>query len=67
VGAVAVLAVLLYLALRAYAHAVGWTRAAPEEWIAYAGLNAIGAGVILHVAVGQRWPFASSAETGDHS
>jgi hypothetical protein len=51
----------LYVGLRAYAHAVGWTRAEPEEWIAYAGLNAIGAGVILHVAIGHRWPFARDA------
>jgi hypothetical protein len=67
-SAVATVAALLYVALRAYADAVGWARAQPEEWIAYAGLNAIGAGVILHVAVGRRWPFASSAETtGDDS
>jgi hypothetical protein len=60
---VAIATALLYLGLRAYAHAVGWTRAEPEEWIAYAGLNAIGAGVILHVAIGHRWPFASPAES----
>jgi hypothetical protein len=29
----------------------------------YAGLNAIGAGVILHVAIGHRWPFASPEES----
>ena len=57
IAAVAVVAALLYISLRAYAHAVGWTRAEPDEWIAYAGLNAIGAGVILHVAIGRRWPF----------
>jgi protein-S-isoprenylcysteine O-methyltransferase Ste14 len=62
-AAVAAVAALLYVALRAYADAVGWTRAEPAEWIAYAGLNAIGAGVILHVAVGRRWPFASSKDT----
>jgi hypothetical protein len=62
-AAVAALAAVLYAALRAYADAVGWTRAEPEQWIAYAGLNAIGAGVILHVAVGRRWPFASTTET----
>ena len=28
------------------------------------GLNAIGAGVILHVAIGHRWPFASPNESG---
>jgi hypothetical protein len=55
--------VLLYAGLRAYAYAVGWTHAEPDEWIAYAGLNAIGAGVILHVAIGHRWPFASQEES----
>lgn len=49
--------------IRAYAYAVGWTRAEPEEWIAYAGLNAIGAGVILHVAIGHRWPFVAPEES----
>jgi hypothetical protein len=61
---VALAAVLLYIGLMAYARGVGWTRADPEEWIAYAGLNAIGAGVILHVAIGHRWPFASPKENG---
>jgi hypothetical protein len=61
---VAIATVILYAGLRAYAEAVGWTRAVPEEWIAYAGLNAIGAGVILHVAIGRRWPFASPQPTG---
>ena len=51
---VAIVTGLLYLGLGAYAHSVGWARAAPEEWVAYAGLNAIGAGVILHVAIGRR-------------
>ncbi len=55
---VTVATALLYIGLRAYAEAVGWTSAEPEEWVAYAGLNAIGAGVILHVAIGHRWPFA---------
>jgi uncharacterized membrane protein len=58
VVAVAAVAALLYVVLRAFAEAAGWSRAEPEEWIAYAGLNAIGAGVILHVAIGHRWPFA---------
>lgn len=58
-AAVAVATALLYLGLRAYAEAIGWTSAEPEEWVAYAGLNAIGAGVILHVAIGHRWPFAA--------
>jgi len=28
--------------------------------VAYAGLNAIGAAVLLHVAIGPRWPFAAA-------
>lgn len=60
VAAVA-LALLLYLGLEALAHAAGWTVAEPEEWTAYAGLNAIGAGVIMHVAIGRRWPFQARA------
>jgi hypothetical protein len=59
-GAVAVLSGLLYGVLTAYARDVHWTTAAPEEWATYAGLNALGAGVILHVAIGRRWPFAAA-------
>ena len=59
---VAVLTAGLYVGLTAIADAIGWTRAEPEEWVAYAGLNAIGAGVILHVAIGHRWPFALPKE-----
>lgn len=59
---VAVATAVLYAALTAFADTIGWTRAEPEEWVAYAGLNAIGAGVILHVAIGHRWPFALPEE-----
>ena len=33
-------------------------RGEPADWVSYAGLNAIGVGVILHVAIGKRFPFA---------
>ena len=56
---VAVATALLYGGLLAFSHAIDWTQAEPEAWVAYAGLNAIGAGVILHVAIGHRWPFAA--------
>jgi hypothetical protein len=59
-AAMALVSGLLYIGLRALADAGSWTRAEPEEWTAYAGLNAIGAGVILHVAIGRRWPFVDS-------
>lgn len=55
---------LLYLGLTAYAHAAQWTRAQPEEWVSYVALNAIGLGVLLHVAIGHRWPFTFPARTG---
>ena len=50
-------AAVLYLALRAYADGVDWTRGSAEDWVSYVGLDAIGVGVILHVAIGRRWPF----------
>jgi hypothetical protein len=56
-ASVAAVAAVLYVALTAYADGLHWTRGEPEDWVAHAGLNAIGAGVILHVAVGKRWPF----------
>jgi hypothetical protein len=57
-AAVAALAAVIYLGLKAFADTARWTRAKPEDWIAFAGLNALGAAVILHVAIGRRWPFA---------
>jgi hypothetical protein len=51
-------AALLDVALRAYAGTVAWTRASADEWVTHATLNAIGVGIILHVAIGRRWPFA---------
>jgi hypothetical protein len=52
---VTALTAILYGLLTALAHDAHWTRATPEEWIACAGLNALGASVILHVAIGRRW------------
>jgi hypothetical protein len=54
-------AAVLDLALRGYAGTVAWTRGSPDEWVTHASLNAIGVGVILHVAIGRRWPFGRSA------
>lgn len=57
---VAIAATLIYIGLSAFAHTSEWTRAEPDAWVAYAGLNAIGVAVILHVGIGRRWPFAST-------
>jgi hypothetical protein len=51
-------ALVLNRALAAYADAVRWTRASPDDWITIAALSFIGAGIILHVGIGLRWPFA---------
>jgi hypothetical protein len=52
----------LYAALTALANLARWTTATPKEWVTYAGLNAIGLGVILHVGIGRRWPFVTAGE-----
>ena len=59
-GLTVVTAAVLALALRGYAGTVAWTRGSPDEWVTHASLNAIGVGVILHVAIGRRWPFGRS-------
>jgi hypothetical protein len=57
----AVVAVLLNRALAAYADGVRWAKATPDDWITTAALSFIGAGIILHVGIGLRWPFAVKA------
>jgi hypothetical protein len=50
-------AAVLYAAVNAYADHLHWTNAHPIEWVAHVMLNAIALSVILHVAIGRRWPF----------
>jgi hypothetical protein len=54
----ALVALALNRTLAAHAHNVQWTRATPNDWITIAALSFIGAGIILHVGIGLRWPFA---------
>jgi hypothetical protein len=54
----ALVALALNRALAAYADGVHWPRATPDDWITTAALSFIGAGIILHVGIGLRWPFA---------
>jgi hypothetical protein len=58
-GLTALVALALNRALAAYADGAAWTRATPDDWITVASLAFIGAGIILHVGIGLRWPFAS--------
>ena len=56
-AAIALLAAALAALLIVYADGRHFTRARPDEWASYVGLGALGGSVILHVAIGRRWPF----------
>jgi hypothetical protein len=57
------LTAVLTVVLQALADELRFTRATPEEWVTHVGLNAIGVSIILHVAIGRRWPFAGDARS----
>ena len=52
----ALVALALNRALAGYADGVAWIRATPNNWVSTAALSFIGAGIILHVGIGLRWP-----------
>jgi hypothetical protein len=60
----ALVAFALNRALAAYADGVHWTRATPDDWISTAALSFIGAGIVRHVGIGLRWPFALKSREG---
>jgi hypothetical protein len=62
---VAAVAAGLYFGLTAYADTVNWIKLDPAEWVTHAALNSLAVSVILHVAVGRRWPFARPADAPD--
>lgn len=51
------LTALLAVVLGAAADAVQLTRVSADDWVEHASLNALSTSIILHVAVGRRWPF----------
>ena len=57
---IVLLAVALAVLLTVYADGRHFTRASPDEWVSHTALSAIGVSVILHVAIGRRWPFAGA-------
>jgi hypothetical protein len=66
-GLIALLAAALYAGLTAAARNVSWVRASPDEWVTTAALTFLGAGIILHVAIGRRWPLNRAiAADGNH-
>jgi hypothetical protein len=58
----ALVAIALDRALATYADGVTWIRATSDDWITTAALSFLGVGIIAHVAVGLRWPFALKAK-----
>ncbi|HEY7814434.1 MAG TPA: hypothetical protein VIC62_14425, partial [Nakamurella sp.] len=62
--AIVALAAVLFAVFTVIADRFTWTRAEPVEWVAHAGLNAWSVSVILHVAVGRRWPFGPRPAAG---
>lgn len=57
------LAALLAVALQAIANrAMHLTPRAADDWVGHATLNALAVAIILHVAVGRRWPFPPPAD-----
>jgi hypothetical protein len=61
-AAVLTMSAALFVLLSAFAAALDWSRGTAEEWVAHVGLNAIGVSVVLHVAIGRRWPFPPTEE-----
>jgi hypothetical protein len=53
----ALAALVLDRGLAGYANGVAWIRATPNDWVTTAALSFLGAGIILHVGIGLRWPF----------
>jgi hypothetical protein len=62
-AAIALGAAALYLGLHVYADGLDWSKADADAWVGHVSLNAIGLGVILHVAIGRRWPFVTGLRT----
>jgi hypothetical protein len=54
------LAAVLALTLYAVAGSLRFTRASADAWVTHVALNALSASVLLHVAIGRRWPFAAA-------
>jgi hypothetical protein len=51
------LAALLAVVLGVTADALPLAQVSPDEWVEHAALNALSISIILHVAIGRRWPF----------
>jgi hypothetical protein len=64
-GLIALVAAALYFGLAAFARSVSWVKASPDDWVTTAALTFLGAGIILHVAIGRRWPLNRAGDAAD--
>jgi hypothetical protein len=53
-------AALLAVVLDAVADRLPLARVSSDQWVTHAALDALAVSVILHIAIGRRWPFAVS-------
>ncbi|MGW4487598.1 hypothetical protein ACWEOE_27585 [Amycolatopsis sp. NPDC004368] len=53
------LAAVLHVVLLTLADSLSWGRGTPIGWVGHVTLNALSVAVLLHVAIGRRWPFAA--------
>lgn len=61
-AATLVVATALYTLLTAYVGTLDRTEPTGAQWVGHTALNAIGVSIILHVAVGRRWPFGDNTD-----
>lgn len=62
---IALVTAALYTGLAAFANSISWAKATPDEWVTTAALTFLGAGIILHVAIGRRWPLDRADDVAD--
>jgi len=55
------LTALLAAGLDVIAGTLHLSRVGADDWVAHASLNALSTSIILHVAIGRRWPFARTS------
>jgi hypothetical protein len=56
------LAAVLAITLTAVARSLPLTGITADDWVEHAALNALSTAIILHVAIGRRWPFPRHQE-----
>lgn len=51
----------LVVLLEGAARILQFAQVRPDDWVQHASLDGLSASIILHVAIGRRWPFLRSA------